>query len=152
GHGDGGAESRQLDREAARAGADVEHMVAGFDEASQVLQVNLEAGSRRASVVEARPFLVAVRVVEGRDVGRVVPHAPITSSRSLSPRPERQTRISFSSRSRARASAWAGSSAGRMPSVLARSRKAASASSSVALTYSARPLSRRNACSGPTPG
>ena len=39
-----------------------------------------------------------------------------------------------------------------IPSVRARSPNAASASSSVAPTYSARPMSRRNACSGPTPG
>ena len=39
-----------------------------------------------------------------------------------------------------------------MPSVSREPRNAASASSSVALTYSARPLSRRNACSGPDAG
>ncbi len=57
---------------------------------------------------------------------------PVTCARSLSPRPERQRTTSSASRSSTRASAWAGSSAGRIPSVSASRRKAASASSSVA--------------------
>jgi hypothetical protein len=48
--------------------------------------------------------------------------------------------------------ACADSSAGRMPSVRQQRWNAASASSSVIDTYSARPLSLSHACSGPTPG
>ena len=65
------------------------------------------------------------------------------SSRSLSPRPERQTTITSPSSSAARASAWAGSSAGMIPSVSASRRKASSASSSVA-----RDGTRRGPCRG----
>ena len=76
-----------------------------------------------------------------------------TSARSLSPRPERQTRTSSSSRSRARASACAGSSAGMIPSVAARR---AERGERLVVGRASRtrrgPLSRRNACSGPTPG
>src|SRR5262249_42596705 len=75
-----------------------------------------------------------------------------TSSRSLSPRPDRQTSTSSASRSSARASACELSSAGMMPSVLVNRWNASSASSSVHATYVARPESRNAACSGPTPG
>jgi len=54
--------------------------------------------------------------------------------------------------STARASAWAGSSAGMIPSNREHSWKASSASSSVAETYFTRPLSCSQACSGPMPG
>src|SRR5215210_2799822 len=50
------------------------------------------------------------------------------------------------------ASACAGSSAGMMPSSLHRSWKAVSASLSVADTYSTRPCSLSQECSGPMPG
>ena len=50
------------------------------------------------------------------------------------------------------ATACADSSAGMMPSVRHSSWNAASASSSVTATYSARLLSFSQACSGPTPG
>mgnify|MGYP003694578241 CR=1 FL=1 len=50
------------------------------------------------------------------------------------------------------ATACALSSAGMMPSVAVSSRSASTASSSVTVTYVARPLSRSHACSGPTPG
>ena len=88
------------------------------------------------------------------------PYAVIVS-RSLSPRPERQTRIRaglpFASASRRAiapiaANACAVSSATTMPSERATSRAASSASVSVAETYVARPVSRSLACSGPTPG
>src|SRR2546421_9293450 len=82
----------------------------------------------------------------------LVDHLASTSSRSLSPRPERFSSTSCSSSSATRANAWAGSSAGTIPSVRARRRKASTASSSEVVTYSARPESRRNACSGPEPG
>ena len=50
------------------------------------------------------------------------------------------------------AMACALSIAGIMPSVLDKNSKASTASSSVIATYSARPVSYRYACSGPTPG
>ena len=50
------------------------------------------------------------------------------------------------------ARAWADSRAGMIPSRRVRRAKASSASSSVQGTYSARPVSRSHACSGPTPG
>src|SRR6185312_13218557 len=76
---------------------------------------------------------------------------------SLSPRPDRLHRISAScGYSRASlmawATAWLDSSAARMPSCRHSRWNAAKASSSVTPTYSARPTSFRNACSGPTPG
>ena len=50
------------------------------------------------------------------------------------------------------ATAWADSSAGMMPSVRASTVQAASASLSDAETYSARPVSFSQACSGPIEG
>src|SRR5438552_1591442 len=80
----------------------------------------------------------------------------ITISRSLSPRPERQTTTVCPAPSRAiegsSAIACAGSSAGMMPSARERSAKASSASRSVRATYRTRPLRASDACSGPTPG
>ena len=61
----------------------------------------------------------------------VIRSCAITSARSLSPRPERQTTTSSASRSSVRASACELSSAGMIPSVSARRWNAASASSSV---------------------
>ena len=71
--------------------------------------------------------------------------APITNASSLgcSPRKPAERRPRYRR---------ADSSAGRMPSVLAHNSAAATASSSVAVWYSARPDSARQACSGPTPG
>src|ERR1035437_9142998 len=109
----------------------------------------------------------AARYCRGGQLGRFAPghqeddefllHARLSScasasSRSLSPRPDRQTTISDSSASSARARACDDSSAGMMPSVLVRRSKAASASSSVQGRYVTLPESRRAACSGPTPG
>jgi hypothetical protein len=65
---------------------------------------------------------------------RIGPHLARINPKSLSPRPERHTRISSASRSAARASACDDSSAGTMPSVAQRRWNAASASSSVAVT------------------
>ena len=75
---------------------------------------------------------------------------------SLSPRPERFTRIvapgiSFARR-RVPATACADSIAGMMPSVRASSENASIASASVTGSYDARPVAARWACSGPTPG
>ena len=75
---------------------------------------------------------------------------------SLSPRPERLTRIvapgiSFASRM-VPAIACADSMAGMMPSVRASSANASIASASVTGSYVARPVAARCACSGPTPG
>src|SRR6185312_2377103 len=92
------------------------------------------------------------RLLPGHQVDGQALHRDSTVARSLSPRPERPTRITSASSSSARASACAGSSAGMIPSRSARRWNAASASSSVAGRYSARPESLRNACSGPTPG
>src|SRR5690242_1039449 len=80
-----------------------------------------------------------------------------TVAMSLSPRPERLTsriasRASVGASLVAYASACADSSAGMMPSMRQQSWNAASGSSSVIDTYSARPLSLSHACSGPTPG
>src|SRR5260221_7320787 len=86
-----------------------------------------------------------------------VPERSATVCMSLSPRPERLTsRIASCGRRGAIfiacATACADSSAGIMPSVRHNSWNAASASVSVTATYSARPLSFSQACSGPTPG
>src|SRR6185312_12187519 len=86
-----------------------------------------------------------------------LPERSATVCMSLSPRPERLTsRIaSFFIAGAiliACATACADSSAGMMPSVRHSSWNAASASSSVTATYSARLLSLSHACSGPTPG
>ena len=135
-HDDVRAEPRQLDREAARAGTDVEHAVARANEAAEVLGVNGDALRRRDAVVESRPLALAELVEVGGRVRRLVVglHRASTSARSLSPRPERQTTTSSASSSSTRASACAGSSAGMMPSVRASRRNASSASSSVAPT------------------
>src|SRR5579864_1177718 len=76
---------------------------------------------------------------------------------SLSPRPEMlTTTTSFffirGARLMHSATACADSSAGMIPSIRASKLQASRASSSVADTYSARPVSRSQACSGPTPG
>src|SRR5262245_14693347 len=149
-----GSEPEHLEREPAGPGSGVEHLVPRADVSLEHPEVGREARSGRPPVLEACPLLLAVLVEELRRA-RWIPgaHSRSTScARSLSPRPESPTRINSASRSRARASACAGSSAGRMPSVRARSWNAPSASSSFATRYSARPLSRRKACSGPTPG
>src|SRR6185436_5975183 len=86
-----------------------------------------------------------------------LPERSATVCMSLSPRPERLTSrlASFGIEGAifmACATACADSSAGMMPSLRQSAWKAASASSSVTATYSARPLSLSQACSGPTPG
>src|SRR5699024_8711502 len=78
-------------------------------------------------------------------------------STSLSPRPERLTRITASSPSSrpswsAPARACADSIAGMMPSVIDSSAKASIAGASSTARYSARPMSASQACSGPTLG
>src|SRR5262249_25090585 len=70
---------------------------------------------------------------------------------SLSPRPDTLTTMTFAGPmrgaiSRKAAIAWALSSAGMMPSLLARSSRPSSASRSVTLTYVARPESLSQAC------
>src|SRR6476659_11475663 len=85
------------------------------------------------------------------------PERSATVCMSLSPRPERLTSrtASFGIDGAifiACATACADSSAGMMPSLRHSSWNAASASSSVTATYSARLLSLSHACSGPTPG
>ena len=75
----------------------------------------------------------------------------------MSPRPDTLTIItlslsSFGARLITSASACELSIAGIIPSVLVNRSKASTASSSVALTYSARFASFRNECSGPIPG
>ena len=76
---------------------------------------------------------------------------------SLSPRPEILTITTsdffiFGARLMTSATAWADSSAGMMPSVRASIVQASSASASDAETYSARPVSLSQACSGPIEG
>ena len=96
----------------------------------------------------------------GAPIGWVAQSATVraaTSATSLSPRPLRHRTTGPSSDQRAPsrsryATAWALSSAGMIPSSRASPSNAASASASVTLAYAARPLSLRNACSGPTPG
>src|SRR5215211_7587979 len=81
-----------------------------------------------------------------------------TWAASLSPRPESVTSTvdpAGTDRPASRAShatAWAGSSAGTIPSMTESSSNPATASSSVAYGYSARPVAASCACSGPTPG
>ena len=130
------AELRELDREAPRAGADVEHAISVFDESAELSDVHRDALRRRAPVLEPRPLSVAHLVEKGGGVLPLVllPHRASTSARSLSPRPERQRTISSASRSSTRASACEGSSAGMIPSVRVRRRNASSASSSVVPT------------------
>src|SRR5690606_11568444 len=81
----------------------------------------------------------------------------ITVCMSLSPRPDRLTTMmwsfgSFGARLNISARACDDSSAGMMPSRRQQSWKALSASASVIGTYSTRPTSCSQACSGPTPG
>src|SRR5690625_4507837 len=88
---------------------------------------------------------------------RLVPSASATVKMSLSPRPHmfitiRVSRDNVGASFATWASAWLGSRAGMMPSVRQENWKASSASLSVALTYSTRPISCSQACSGPTPG
>src|SRR5262249_5708775 len=81
-----------------------------------------------------------------------------TCAASLSPRPDKVTSTvapDGTDRPASLAShaiACAGSRAGTIPSVTDSSSKAATASSSVAYGYSARPIAASCACSGPTPG
>ena len=86
-----------------------------------------------------------------------MPARSATVFMSLSPRPDKFTSntLSFDSEGAsfiAWATACADSSAGMMPSMRVSAWKAARASSSVMETYSARPESLSQACSGPTPG
>ena len=123
-----------------------------------------DAGAERFLGLLALDDLVAGRLDRARELRRLLlghevdderlPHfrCARASSRSLSPRPDRQTTITSPSSSPARARACAGSSAGMIPSVSASLLNATRASSSVAARYSTRPVSRRYACSGPTPG
>src|SRR5437762_3407504 len=86
-----------------------------------------------------------------------IPDFAATVCMSLSPRPERLTsRIASLDSAGASFAAWASacadSSAGMMPSQRHKSWNAATASPSSMVTYSARPVSLSQACSGPTPG
>lgn len=79
------------------------------------------------------------------------------AEQSLSPRPEMLMTMICSrpmegASFRAQATAWADSMAGIMPSMRLMYAKASTASPSVTLTYSARPVSWSQACSGPMPG
>ena len=81
----------------------------------------------------------------------------IMVSMSLSPLPLRpiitiSLEFSLGARFSRWASAWAGSSAGIIPSSLEVNARAFRASSSVAATYSALSKSFKKLCSGPTPG
>ena len=85
------------------------------------------------------------------------PSARATVKMSLSPRPHMFMQMMWSRGSSGAilvtwASAWLGSSAGMIPSVSHDSWNASSASVSVIETYSARPMSCSQACSGPIPG
>src|SRR6218665_1936579 len=80
-----------------------------------------------------------------------------TVKMSLSPRPDRFIRMIsslpiFGARLMTSAIAWLGSSAGMIPSTRVRSWNASSASWSMIGTYSARPISFSQECSGPMPG
>ncbi len=118
------------------------------------------AGSRNAGAIastsleqEAQPDRASSSTSEQPPRRRRQAHRASTCARSLSPRPERQTTIRSASRSSARASACDGSSAGTIPSVRASRWNAVERFLVGARRRrSARPLSRRSACSGPTPG
>src|SRR5262249_13968187 len=87
----------------------------------------------------------------------LLPRKASTDARSLSPRPERLTTITWSfdflaAISGTFAKACAASKAGMMPSSLLHNWNAATASSSVAERNLTRPISFSQACSGPMPG
>ena len=119
---------------ASRGGRLASPPTAGSRNAGAIASTSPSAGARTSRSSIAKLIREDVRRrLRGRLIGAA--HRASTSARSLSPRPLRQTRTYVSSSSRARASACAGSSAGMIPSERVRSRKAASASSSVARTY-----------------
>src|SRR5690606_26143711 len=182
GRGKGFVTARQTDLEAGDAPLQQHHSDAGRQAAAGHLGTvrrirpvrDLPAASRNVRR-ERLPQAESRHAVQGltwrsarqreQQAGRGQAHAHQTSTpsraamvcTSLSPRPDRLHSTS-ASRGSSRASfiawamAWLDSSAGRMPSVRVSLWKAASASSSVTPTYSARPVSLRKACSGPTPG
>src|SRR5581483_4839527 len=86
------------------------------------------------------------------------PSSSATWWASLSPRPDSVTRtvapagISDPAASASQPRAWAGSRAGTIPSVTARSLNPSRAWASVQWAYVARPEAARAACSGPVPG
>ena len=94
----------------------------------------------------------------GVTVECISPSISATCAASLSPRPDSVTSTvepfgtALPASRASQPIACAGSSAGTMPSVADSSWKPASASSSVAAWYSARPVAASIACSGPTPG
>src|SRR5690606_24360312 len=126
----------------------------------QVLRL-LDRRIARGQIADERTATLGARLCE-----QVVDAAHTSSTRlkyraavstSLSPRPDRLTTMrpsgpSSRPRRSAPARAWEDSTAGMMPSVFDSSWKASIASASVTARYSARPMSLRYECSGPTPG
>src|SRR2546422_4404191 len=93
----------------------------------------------------------------GRVGQMVAPVSSATMATSLSPRPLRFSKTTSPARHSPRcastqATAWALSTAGRIPSRRDREANASSACWSVTASYNTRPLSFKKACSGPTPG
>src|SRR5699024_795059 len=153
--------------------ADLDDVRTGLDERDHGLDGAVDGGLADGQVADEAGAVLGAAAPE--DLGEPAPGLvggaaqlalPSSSTRpnqaaavcmSLSPRPERLTSSSASGpssrpTSRVAASACADSSAGMMPSVRHSSSKACITCSSVAYRHSARPLSRRCACSGPTLG
>src|SRR5690606_21363277 len=145
--------------------AELDHVAAGVRQYVHQLDGVVRLGVARGDVGNQRLAAAGGQGLEGGGdaahcasfAAASAPDSAATVPMSLSPRPDRFTSRIWSLRIvgaslMAWATAWLDSSAGMMPSVRHRRWKAASASSSVMPTYSARPMSFRCACSGPTPG
>src|SRR5262249_50542194 len=107
----------------------------------------------RRSPFGTRPLERAIDAIHSFPRAR----SDFASAASLSPRPDRlitttESLVRRGARLRSRAIACADSKAGMMPSVRASHTNESSASRSVTGAYSARPLSLKYECSGPTPG
>src|SRR5690606_11089267 len=139
--------------------ADLDDVEAAVDHRGQQLLLAIKRRVAGGQVADQRGTTLRSRAGEHRfQAGReAYPKYLAAVSMSLSPRPDRFTRIMPSSPSSlpslmAPASACADSIAGMMPSVRDTSWNACIASSSVTAVYSALPVSFSHECSGPTPG
>src|SRR4029077_3011784 len=141
--------------------AELDQVGTGAGQTLQDLVADVDIGIAGADIGHETGALVGLELGEASGDaahGQIfMPSRSATANTSLSPRPQRfiTSRLSLASAGASLvtwAKAWAGSSAGMMPSSLHSSWRAASASLSVADTYSTRPCSFSQECSGPMPG
>src|SRR6202041_509776 len=139
--------------------ADLDEVGAGGGDALEEPRRGLEVGVAGGQIgaKSGAPFRLQRGETLFDAAHSVTPRCSATAKMSLSPRPHmfitrRWSRGRLGAIFATCASACAGSSAGMMPSSLLHSWNASSASRSVIETYSTRPRSCSQECSGPMPG